>query len=255
MARIIQKISLVLAIVFLIAKIILMTAIVCYPEPAIPKQKTLEITPQEVVELTNNYRQSKNLNPLKINPRLNQAAVNKARDLLAGQYFAHRSPDGKDFSRWIEEVNYPYFYVGENLAINFQDSRKMFQAWLDSPSHQENIVRPQFQEIGVSVVKGKFKNQQAIIVVQLFGSKISTGGQEFPQNPLDNLEPQSLSRDNFWQRAFSLENLEKIELIVNYLLIVFIGLAVISYQPPKKINQPNIKQPITSRYQAKSPKE
>lgn len=125
-----------------------------------------------LVELTNEYRLESGLQPLTVNPRLTQAAVNKAKDILAKQYFNHTSPDGRKFSDWIKDVNYDYFYVGENLAIDFTKPQDIFTAWLNSPKHKENIIRPEFQEIGIADISGEFENHPTQIVVQLFGSRV-----------------------------------------------------------------------------------
>lgn len=126
----------------------------------------------ELVQLTNEYRRNLGLRELIINPRLTQAAVNKAKDLLAKQYFNHTSPTGKKFSDWVKEVNYSYFYVGENLAIDFANPQEVFDAWIKSPKHKENIERPEFQEIGIADLKGLFDSRETDVVVQLFGSRV-----------------------------------------------------------------------------------
>lgn len=126
----------------------------------------------ELIRLTNEYRKESGLNPLTVNPRLTQAAVNKAKDILAKQYFNHTSPDGRKFSDWIKDVNYEYFYVGENLAIDFTKPQDVFTAWLNSPKHKENIIRPEFQEIGIADIGGQFEDHSTQIVVQLFGSRV-----------------------------------------------------------------------------------
>jgi len=126
----------------------------------------------ELIQLTNTYRRGLGLTELAINPRLTQAAVNKAKNLLAEQYFSHTSPAGKKFSDWVKEVNYAYFYVGENLAIDFDNPQEVFEAWLASPKHKENIERSEFQEIGVADLKGRFDGRETEIVVQLFGSRV-----------------------------------------------------------------------------------
>jgi len=126
----------------------------------------------ELIQLTNTYRRGLGLTELAINPRLTQAAVNKAKNLLAEQYFSHTSPAGKKFSDWVREVNYAYFYVGENLAIDFNNPQEVFEAWLESPKHKENIERKEFQEIGIADLKGRFEGRETEVVVQLFGSRV-----------------------------------------------------------------------------------
>ncbi|MFA6593870.1 MAG: CAP domain-containing protein [Candidatus Buchananbacteria bacterium] len=127
---------------------------------------------EEIVQLTNTYRQGLGLNSLSVNPRLTQAAIDRARDILAKQYFNHVSPDGRKFSDWVKDVGYKYFYVGENLAIDFNNSQEVFEAWLKSDGHRQNLERPEYQEIGVASLQGEFNNRPTAVVVQLFGSRV-----------------------------------------------------------------------------------
>jgi len=248
-----KKLILFLTVVLIISKIALTTTIFLYPRVNPNLNEETAIKPQELIDLTNNYRLSLGLNPLKVNARLTQAAVNKASDLLTNQYFSHTSPSGKKFSQWIKEINYNYFYVGENLAIDFNNSQDLFRAWIDSPSHRDNIVKPQYQEIGLAALKGKFENHSAIVVVQLFGSRVlgdtetDSAADSSDQKPAANY----FYPEDFWQKLVRLENLEELNRLNNYLLMVFVGFCLILYAPKKKINQINIKQPIINRYQAK----
>lgn len=251
MFRFFKKILLISAIFFLITKVLFVTVIFIYPK--IISADNLEISAQELIQMTNNYRESLGLNALKVNPRLTQAAVNKARDLLAKQYFNHTSPDGKKFSDWIKEVNYKYFYVGENLAIDFDNNQNLFGAWLDSPTHQDNIIKSQYQEIGLAVLKGKLNNQPTTVVVQLFGTRILGEAENFADkiNPVNPLTNHFLFKKTDWQKIISLENLEKLNRLSSYFLMAAVGFFLITYSPQKKVNQINIKQPIINRYQAK----
>lgn len=250
MLKIIKKICLFLAVILLLAKLLTSGAVFFYPK--VNTDDDLSIKASDLIDLTNNYRQDQGLKTLTVNPRLTQAAFNKARDLLTDQYFDHTSPEGKKFSAWIKEVNYNYFYVGENLAIDFEQSQDVFAAWLASPTHQENLVRPQYQETGVAVLSGKFKNHPTIVVAQLFGTRIlgETESKAADSLPLDNLADQYFYQSGVWQKI-SLENLIVLDHWLNYLIFISIGACLITHRRQKRINQINIKQPIINRYQAK----
>ncbi|MEK7167975.1 MAG: CAP domain-containing protein, partial [Patescibacteria group bacterium] len=163
---IIKKIALVVLIILLTAKIVLSAGLFLHSKNT-GNESAIDVS--KLIQMTNDYRLSRGLSSLNINPRLTQAAVNKAQDLLAKDYFSHTSPQGKRFSEWIKEVNYQYFYVGENLAIDFADNEDLFEAWLESRSHRENIVRPQYQEIGMTALSGDFNGRETTVVVQVFG--------------------------------------------------------------------------------------
>ncbi|HNZ73733.1 MAG TPA: CAP domain-containing protein [bacterium] len=246
-----KKILLIITVFLIIVKTTIGVAIFLYPP--LPEDDNLSISPKRLIELTNDYRQRSGLNELKPNARLTQAAYNKASDLLTGQYFDHTSPDGRKFSQWIKDVDYQYFYVGENLAIDFVGEDELFQAWLNSPQHRENIIKPQYQEIGIAALRGKYKNHPTIVVVQLFGTRV-LGEQEqatLDYEPLNDLANNYFYHQSWWQKFLSLDKLDRINNQLGYALVISLGIYLALYRPQKNINQINIKHPIINRYQAK----
>ena len=129
-----------------------------------------QITPEQIIELTNQERQENNLSLLSINSLLSEAARQKAADMFAFNYWAHTSPSGRDPWAFFKIVDYDYVYAGENLARDFSSSEAVVTAWMDSPSHEKNILDENYQEIGVAVVNGTLEGMKTTLVVQLFGS-------------------------------------------------------------------------------------
>lgn len=133
---------------------------------------TSTITAEELVSLTNQERQNKGLNLLTINPVLNQVAQAKAADMIAHNYWAHTSPDGLTPWTFFKNANYQYLYAGENLARDFYESNAVMTAWLNSPTHRDNILSSRYRETGIAVVQDMFQGQETILVVQLFGTQV-----------------------------------------------------------------------------------
>ena len=127
------------------------------------------ITPENIIEFTNQERTQNNLNILTFNSTLQQAAEAKAQAILESGQFQHNI-GAKRFSDWIKEAGYKYSYVGENLAIDFVTSEGVMNAWLNSPAHKKNILNSYYEEIGVAVKEGIFDGQNTIIVAQIFGA-------------------------------------------------------------------------------------
>ena len=127
------------------------------------------ITPERIIELTNEKRVEDNLNVLNANQVLARAALKKAQAILASGQFQHNINE-KKFSEWIKEAGYKYSYVGENLAVDFITSEGVLDAWLTSPTHKKNILNSYYQEIGVAVAQGNFDGQNTTLVVQIFGA-------------------------------------------------------------------------------------
>jgi len=136
------------------------------------------VLPGVLTELANEDRKDAKLTPLKVNPLLERAAKLKAEDMLSKGYFSHLSPDGKKPWYWLDTVGYDYLYAGENLALNFSDSAEVNKAWMNSPTHRDNILKREFREIGLGVAEGSFRGQKGIVVVQFFGTPASALGDE-----------------------------------------------------------------------------
>ena len=131
-----------------------------------------DITKSALKNFVNQTRQSIGLQPLLENEKLNQAAQLKAENMVQNNYFNHTSPTGVTPWFWFLRAGYKYKYAGENLAIGFFDSQEVYNAWLNSPSHKANIVNPNYTEVGTAVVGGFGQSNNAIVVVQEFGSQL-----------------------------------------------------------------------------------
>jgi len=131
---------------------------------------TAAVLHSDIVAFTNIERAYNELNSLTENSVLNAAAQAKANDMAAKGYFSHTGPDGQLPWHWFVEAGYDYRYAGENLAVRFSDSREVVNAWMASPTHKANIVKPQYQEIGIGVAEGVYQGVPATFVVQFFAS-------------------------------------------------------------------------------------
>jgi len=128
-----------------------------------------EILGSVITQETNTDRLASNLQPLALSDKLSQAAQMKANDMVTEGYFAHISPQGMTPWYWLDSAGYKYLYAGENLAINFSDSKEVVNAWMNSPTHRANITDARFTEIGIGTAQGVYQGKETIFVVQLFG--------------------------------------------------------------------------------------
>ncbi|MFC1653670.1 CAP domain-containing protein [Patescibacteria group bacterium] len=129
------------------------------------------ITPGQVIELTNQERSKYGLPSLTHNGTLSSAAASKANHMFAQQYWAHIAPDGTSPWFFIKNAGYSYSVAGENLARDFGDTGSVIVAWMNSPTHKDNIVNAKYQEMGVAVVDGVLNGVETTLVVQMFGSQ------------------------------------------------------------------------------------
>ncbi|GAB4145138.1 MAG: hypothetical protein OHK0017_04410 [Patescibacteria group bacterium] len=129
-------------------------------------------TSLDVIDSVNSQRIKNGLDPLKQNQLLMNAARNKANDMISNNYFAHISPvNGRKWSSFIRESGYNYIEAGENLANGFDNINDLVQAWMDSPTHRDNILNPGVDETGVAVREGKLDGYDTIYVVQVLGKR------------------------------------------------------------------------------------
>lgn len=128
------------------------------------------ITAEELITLTNEKRAANGLPLLTYSPVLAQAAVTKGQDMFTHNYWSHVSPSGVDPWTWIKQAGYTYQFAGENLAKDFVDSPSVVEAWMNSPTHRDNVLSDRFQEIGISVVDGSLNGYQTTLVVQMFAT-------------------------------------------------------------------------------------
>ena len=122
----------------------------------------------DLFDQTNLERDQLGLKKLKYNLVLEDIAKQKAADMFNDNYWAHVAPDGRTPWDFFQESNYKYLYAGENLAKDFDKTPNLIQAWMNSPTHRENIVNPNYTEIGFAVVNGKLDGEETTLVVQEF---------------------------------------------------------------------------------------
>lgn len=132
------------------------------------------VLPAILADLTNSERKIQNLSTLTVNPVLNKAATMKAEDMASKGYFAHTSPEGKTPWYWLSEVGYKYQYAGENLAIDFSDSKDVTNAWMNSPTHKANIVKDKYTEVGTGIATGMYEGKETVFVAQVYANPLTS---------------------------------------------------------------------------------
>lgn len=139
------------------------------------KENSVILTKAQIIAQTNlQRRENGDLPALKENAKLNAAALAKANDMFAKQYFEHISPGGVDPGTLVKKSGYEYIVSGENLILgNFADEKEVVQKWMDSPGHRANILNERFSEIGVAMVKGTYEGHTVWIGIQEFGLPLS----------------------------------------------------------------------------------
>lgn len=150
-----------------------------------------DVTVEKIVSLVNQERISNQLSPLSISAELSTAATQKAADMFTKNYWAHISPTGVSPWQFISSSGYSYIYAGENLAKSFNTSEEVVNAWMNSPAHRANILKPEYKDIGISVMNGVLNSEETTLVVEEFGTPVEKAiadvqkNTEIESQPLD----------------------------------------------------------------------
>ena len=117
---------------------------------------------QKVVELTNQVRAEKGLDPLKRVDELNRSARYHAADMNSDDYFSHETFDRVQGSlaevcdTWSRISHYytEWTALAENIAAGQRSPEIAMDGWMNSPDHYHNIISDQYREIGTGYFKG-----------------------------------------------------------------------------------------------------
>lgn len=101
---------------------------------------------QAFVQLINQVRAEKGLTPLEVHGELTVEARAWAAKMSADDVLAH-SPN------MAKGISASWTVLGENVGVHgVDDLQQLFQAFVASPSHYQNLIDPRFQYLGVGVV-------------------------------------------------------------------------------------------------------
>ena len=129
-----------------------------------------QVTTAGLLAATNSARVEQGEKPLANNAQLAEAAKLKVRNMFDKQYWAHTAPDGTAPWHWFGKVGYAYADAGENLAKNFTTSDSTVSAWLASPTHRANVLKPEYQDVGFAVMSGMLGDKPTTLIVALYGT-------------------------------------------------------------------------------------
>lgn len=129
-----------------------------------------DISVDKILNLVNQKRIEANLQPLYLSDKLTTAATTKGNDMFSKDYWAHVSPAGSTPWVFINSAGYDYIYAGENLARNFNTAQEVVDAWMNSPTHRTNILKAEYNDIGLAVINGRLNGEDTTLVVQEFGT-------------------------------------------------------------------------------------
>jgi len=135
------------------------------PAPVLEKQPEQEPTPapvptaglsadeQKMINLINEERTSRGLQPLKIDTQLVKLARMKSQDMIDNNYFSHTSPTYGSPFEMMQDYGVSYKSAGENIAGS-PDVARAHNNLMNSDGHRKNILNSGYTHIGVGIING-----------------------------------------------------------------------------------------------------
>lgn len=120
------------------------------------KRPDVSLIEKRIFERVNKERAERNIALLRLSPALSSLARRHSRDMAAHLDLSHLSSSGKTYLERLVADKFYFGNIGENVARSetFLDE-SIHQKLMESTKHSENILDPDFDEIGVGVVYQK----------------------------------------------------------------------------------------------------
>ncbi len=114
----------------------------------------------EVLRLVNRERAQRGLGAVTRNDALERQATQYACEMIEYRFFDHVNPEtGSRLRDRSEDFGYDYSTIGENLAAGQTTPTTVMRDWMNSEGHRENILNPDFTELGIGYrVGGEFNH-------------------------------------------------------------------------------------------------
>ena len=119
----------------------------------------------------NKTRQNLGLSELYFSAKLSNLAEIRIIDMAHQKYIDHVNPQGSSLEYFSSKVGYNYLLIGENLAIDYRDPEEMVIAWLNSPAHRDNLLKPEYTEMGLSRGLVKTSGGEKYVIALILGKE------------------------------------------------------------------------------------
>ncbi len=123
-------------------------------------KESADKTVADILSLCNEEREKLGLGALTLDESLCQSALIRANEICTEGNFSHVRPDG---SGCFTVITGEYSFEGENLATGESNAEEIVSAWMASPDHKANIIKPDFTRAGIAIVKSGDKYYAAML--------------------------------------------------------------------------------------------
>ena len=160
----------------------------------------------QMLDLINAERVARNLDPLRLDLRLNDAAEDHSRWMINVDKFSHTGAGGSSPTARIRDANFELsgsWRSAENIAWQTvrgepglaDDVVNLHNALKNSAGHRANILNPSLEAIGIGIERGDYNGRDSLFVTQNFARtdaplQLDNRGSAPPQQPQPQPQPQ-----------------------------------------------------------------
>jgi len=124
----------------------------------------------EMLNLINQTRADHGLSMLAPSQMLIDLARSRSSDMISRNYFSHYTPDGQNIKHIFARYGVSYRNFGENLGnaspASYGSPGAFLNAWMNSPSHRDNMLKGYYTTIGVGVVDGGGRRVVTVLFIR-----------------------------------------------------------------------------------------
>ena len=125
--------------------------------PSTGRTRPLTLQELELLDLVNAGRVKAKLAPVELSGDLLSLSVQRSQDMAERGYYAHVTPEGKNFIDLMREAKIPFRFGGEILSKNnYREdltAQRTYEGWMNSPTHRAIIMDARFTVVGVGEAK------------------------------------------------------------------------------------------------------
>ncbi|WP_169568661.1 CAP domain-containing protein [Sneathiella limimaris] len=110
-------------------------------------------TSQQLLSLINGKRHIRNLTRLLLNQSLSKAARLHSDFMASTGTLSHLGKDNSTLMDRLNAVGYHASILAENIALCDGNPMSSTSLWMDSTPHRENLLNPNFTEIGIGITR------------------------------------------------------------------------------------------------------
>lgn len=139
-------------------------------QPINTPQNTVGFDRAKLYLLINAHRKEAGLSPLQVHSALEQSASRKLQDMIDKQYWRHEDPSGTINWQLFKQSGYQYAIAGENLSFGNNTPWSVFDNWLKSSQHNEQLLKSDYQDMGLATDCGSYQVEgevRCIVVLHL----------------------------------------------------------------------------------------